>query len=335
VFLALASRCLAALARQLQNKAQATSPDLFSAHLFARFPMSISAVLIAPDQLNTLQATEPVVVIDTRDADTFAAGHIPGAVNLREVFTFLAMSTPEGLKELKDTFAKALGAAGLSGRETAVFYEDAMNSGYGQSCRGYYLLSWLGYPKIKVLNGGFSAWTAAGLPVSTEAATPTPATFPELQMTDVMLTQADVQAALGTDTVLLDVRDVDEWIGDSSSPYGKDFAPRKGRLPGAVWIEWYRFMKPSAQGPVFKTPDEVRAECATAGVLPSDTVYLYCFKGARASNTFLALKQAGFSDVRMYFGSWNEWSRDDSLPIETGLPVAAKPTTQPTLALAA
>jgi thiosulfate/3-mercaptopyruvate sulfurtransferase len=215
-----------------------------------------------------------------------------------------------------------------------VFYEDAMNSGYGQSCRGYYLLTWLGYPKIKVLNGGFSAWKAAGLPVSTEAAAPTPATFPELAGSDVMLTQADVQAALGTDTVLLDVRDVDEWIGDSSSPYGKDFAPRKGRLPGAKWVEWYRFMKPSAQGPVFKTPDEVKAECATAGIAPDDTVYLYCFKGARASNTFLALKQAGFSDVRMYFGSWNEWSRDESLPIETGLPVA-KSSKKPSLALAA
>ena len=57
--------------------------------------------------------------------------------------------------------------------------------------------------------------------------------------------------------VLLDVRDVDEWIAESSSPYGKDFAPRKGRLPGATWIEWYRFMKPSAQGQVIKTPDEV------------------------------------------------------------------------------
>ena len=299
--------------------------------------MSIDAILIAPAQLAALQAAEPTVVIDTRDADTFASGHIPGAVNLREVFTFLATSTPEGLKELKATFAKALGDAGLSGKETAVFYEDSMNSGYGQSCRGYYLLTWLGYPKIKVLNGGFSAWKAADLPVSTEAATPVPATFPELPLSDVMLTQADVLAALGTDTVLLDVRDVDEWIGDSSSPYGKDFAPRKGRLPGAKWVEWYRFMKPSAQGPVFKTPDEVKAECATAGVSPDDTVYLYCFKGARASNTFLALKQAGFSDVRMYFGSWNEWSRDESLPIETGLPVAAstKASKKPELALAA
>lgn len=285
--------------------------------------MSIEATLISPAQLATLQASEPVVVIDTRDADTYSAGHIPGAVNLREVFTFLATSSPEGLQELQATFAKALGAAGLSGKETAVFYEDAMNSGYGQSCRGYYLLTWLGYPKIKVLNGGFSAWKAAGLPVSTQSATPVAATFPsDLPTADVMLTQADVLAALGSDTVMLDVRDVDEWIGESSSPYGKDFAPRKGRLPGAKWIEWYRFMKPSGDGPVFKTPDEVRAECATAGIAPEDTVYLYCFKGARASNSFLALKQAGFSDVRMYFGSWNEWSRDDSLPIETGLPVA-------------
>ncbi|HCY17530.1 MAG: thiosulfate sulfurtransferase [Curvibacter sp. GWA2_64_110] len=299
-------------------------------------PTADSSVLISPAQLQALQASEPVVLIDTRDADTFALGHIPGAVNLRETFTYLATSTPAGLQELKDTFAAHLGAIGLSGKETAVFYEDAMNSGYGQSCRGYYLLTWLGYPKVKVLNGGFSAWKAAGLPVSTAAATPVPATFPTgLKQADVMLTKEDVAAALGTDTVLLDVRDVDEWIGDSSSPYGKDFAPRKGRLPGAKWIEWYRFMKPSAQGPVFKSPDEVRAECATAGIAPDDTVYLYCFKGARASNTFLALKQAGFKDVRMYFGSWNEWSRDDTLPIETGLPTVKPSWTQPSLALAA
>ncbi len=297
--------------------------------------MSTDAILISPAELSALQAAGPVVVIDTRDADTYAAGHIPGAVNLRETFTYLATSTPEGLQELKDTFAAHLGAIGLSGQETAVFYEDAMNSGYGQSCRGYYLLTWLGYPAVKVLNGGYSAWKAAGMPVSTDAVTPTPASFPtDLSQADVMLTKDDVIDALGTDTVLLDVRDVDEWIGDSSSPYGRDFAPRKGRLPGAKWVEWYRFMKPSAQGPVFKTPDEVRAECATAGISPADTVYLYCFKGARASNTFLALKQAGFADVRMYFGSWNEWSRDDKLPIESGLPTvpAAK---RPALALAA
>lgn len=286
--------------------------------------MTTAPVLISPTELQALMAAEPTVVIDTRDADTYGAGHVPGAVNLREIFTYLASSTAEGLLALKATFAQHFGAVGLSGAETAVFYEDALNTGFGQSCRGYYLLTWLGYPKIKVLNGGFPAWQAAGLPTSTALASSTPATFPDAPTADVMLTKEQVQAALGTKTVLLDVRDVDEWTGESSSPYGKDFAPRKGRLPGAKWIEWYRFMKPGAtpgSGPQMKSPLEVQAECATAGIAPSDTVYLYCFKGARASNTFMALKQAGFSDVRMYFGSWNEWSRDPSLPIETAPPV--------------
>jgi thiosulfate/3-mercaptopyruvate sulfurtransferase len=298
--------------------------------------MTSPAVLISPAELDMLMNAEPVVLIDTRDADTYAAGHIPGAVNVREIFTFLATSTVEGLNELKSTFAKALGAAGLSGAETAVFYEDALNSGYGQSCRGYYLLTWLGYPKVRVLNGGYSAWKASGMPTSTDAVAPTPATFPELPLADVMLTRDDVLAAVldksGSAPVLLDVRDIDEWIGDSSSPYGRDFAPRKGRIPGAKWLEWYRFMKPTGMGPMIKSPDEVKAEAATAGIVTSDTIYLYCFKGARASNTFLALKQAGFDDVRMYFGSWNEWSRDPSLPIETGLPFDQP---KPRLAMAA
>ena len=258
-------------------------------------------------------------------------------MNLREIFTFLATSTAEGLTELKATFAKHFGAAGLSGAETAVFYEDALNSGYGQSCRGYYLLTWLGYPKVKVLNGGYSAWKAAGLATSTEAVMPTAVAFPtDLVMADVMLTKDEVFSAVvdksGSAPVLLDVRDIDEWIGDSSSPYGRDYAPRKGRIPGAKWLEWYRFMKPSSMGPMIKSPDEVKAEAATAGITTDDTVYLYCFKGARASNTFLALKQAGFSDVRRYFGSWNEWSRDPAMPIETGLPFAA---VKPKLAMAA
>ena len=53
---------------------------------------------------------------------------------------------------------------------------------------------------------------------------------------------------------------------------------------------------------------------------PTTPVVLYCFKGARASNTLVALKEAGIEDVTLYFGSWNEWSRDPSLPIEEGLP---------------
>ena len=278
-------------------------------------------VLISPAELADLLRTQPVVLIDTRDPEAYAGGHLPGAVNLREIFTFLATSTAEGLGELRQTFADAFGSAGLSGEQTAVLYEESMNSGFGQSCRGYFLLSWLRYPKVRILHGGLAAWKAAGLPIDTAPVTPTPATFPMPEtVASAMVTRDEMLAALGSEVKLLDVRDVDEWIGESSSPYGKDFAPRKGRIPGAKWIEWYRFMKPSAQGPVFTSPSETLAECRTAGISPKDTVYLYCFKGARASNTFVALKEAGFSDVRMYFGSWNEWSREPGLPIESGFP---------------
>ncbi len=284
----------------------------------------MSKVLISPTDLSKAMTAEPMVIIDTRDPATYAAGHLPGAVNIHEIFTFLATSTPEGFAELRDLFATKFGEAGLSGKETAVVYEGSMNSGFGQSCRGYFLLSFLGYPKIKVLHGGYAAWTAAGLPVSTETPSPTPAIFPvDLAAGSLIIdAEAMLNAVKDPAIVKLDVRDVDEWIGDSSSPYGKDFCPRKGRIPGAKWIEWYRMMKPTAEGPRFKSSPEIMAECATVGITPETPVYLYCFKGARASNTFLALKDAGVKDVKMYFGSWNEWSRDMTLPVEEGLPYA-------------
>ncbi len=284
-------------------------------------------ILISPVELGAaLDGGESLVVIDTRDEAAYASGHIPGAVNLRDIFTYLATSTPEGVEAMHDKFVSEFGRVGLSGKETAVLYEDTMNSGFGQSCRGYFLLTYLGYPKIKVVHGGLGAWIKAGLPLSTEAATPTPATFPDnVTPGDVIIDKDEMLASLDDPAIVkLDVRDIDEWIGESSSPYGKDFCPRKGRLPNAKWIEWYRMMKPTAAGPMFKSPEEVRAECRSAGIAPDAKIYLYCFKGARASNTYLALKEAGFDDVKMYFGSWNEWSRDPSLPIEEGAtPLAA------------
>ncbi len=279
-------------------------------------------VLVTPAELSELSKSEPIVIIDTRNPAAYAAGHIPGAVNIHDIFTYLATSTPEGVAAMREKFAAIFGAAGLSGKETAVVYEQSMDSGFGQSCRGYVLLSYLGYPKMKILHGGYAAWTAAGLPTTTAVPTPAPKSFPldSTAMGILVDLQAMKAAVADPNIVKLDTRDVDEWIADSSSPYGKDFCPRKGRIPGARWIEWYRMMKPSAAGPMFKSREEILAECATVGVTPKTPVVLYCFKGARASNTLVALKEAGIENVTLYFGSWNEWSRDPALPIESGLP---------------
>ncbi len=279
-------------------------------------------VLVSANELSDILQKQQTVLIDTRDPGVYAEAHIPESVNLREVFTYLAMSTPKGVKALQDTFATAFGKAGLGGNETAVVYEQSMSTGFGQSCRGYVLLRALGYPNIKVLHGGYAAWMAAGLPSTTAASAPVAKTFPidPKAMRILVDLEGMRDAVRDTRVIKLDVRDVDEWIGESSSPYGKDFCPRKGRIPGSVWIEWYRMMKPTPAGPMFKSPAEILAECATVGITPDTPVIIYCFKGARASNTFVALEEAGIRNVGIYFGSWNEWSRDPSLPIETGLP---------------
>ncbi len=277
-------------------------------------------ILITPYELQQMSDALPTVIIDTRSPNAYAEGHIPGAVNIHDIFTFLATSTKEGLEELRDKFGEVFGAAGLSGEEVAVIYEESMNTGFGQSCRGFFLLKFLGYPKVNVLHGGYQAWLAEEMPVSTDVPSPVAKTFPINEAAaHVMLTKDDMLASLDDPNVIkLDVRDVDEWVGTSSSPYGVDFCPRKGRIPGAVWLEWYRMMKPGEEVPVFKSRAELQAECATVGIDADSTVYVYCFKGARASNTLVALKQAGVKDVRLYFGSWNEWSRIPDLPIEPG-----------------
>ncbi len=249
-------------------------------------------VLVTPAELSDLIKSEPIVLVDTRDPATYAAGHLSNAVNIHDIFTYLATSTPEGVAAMRDKFA------------------------------GYVLLRYLGYPKVKILHGGYVAWTAAELPTTTAVPAPAPKSFPiDPSAAGILVDLQNMKAAVTDPNIVkLDTRDVDEWIADSSSPYGKDFCPRKGRIPGAVWLEWYRMMKPTPSGPMFKSREEILAECATVGITPATPVVLYCFKGARASNTLVALKEAGVDNVTLYFGSWNEWSRDPSLPIETGLP---------------
>lgn len=295
-------------------------------------------MLMSASELEELKASNPsgLVLIDTREPDAYADGHIAGAVNMHDIFTYLATSTQTGNNAMRNKFAQLFGKAGLGGDETAVIYEEEMDTGFGQSCRGWVILRYLGYPadKTRVLDGGIAAWTAGGRPVVTSErlSTPrspisaTPKTFPVSEAGRDLLVDVDEMRQIvrdqatrqGGPVVILDTRDAEEWHCLSSSPYGVDFCPRKGRIPGAVWIEWREMMEKTPAGARIKGPEGVMAECAKVGIGYDTPVIVYCFKGARASNTMIALLGAGVRNVRMYMGSWNEWSRDDSLPIVSG-----------------
>lgn len=261
------------------------------------------------------------MLIDIRDPDTYRAAHLPGAVNVPEVFFYLSQSTAEGLLELQRNFQALFSKAGVTHEKAAIFYDDNPATRYGASCRGYWLTTYLGHRRAGILDGGIRAWEKAGLPVQSGIVTPGPTAFATRPDPTIMATREDVLKALNDPAVtLLDNRDTGEWLGLTSSPYGVDFAPRKGRIPGAKWIEWYEFMDRSRGVPGFRSSQTVREICAQQGIFPDSDIIIYCFKGARASHTYVALKEAGFTKIRIYFASWNEWARDPALPIEEGFP---------------
>ena len=180
--------------------------------------------LITPQELAIALQQKSLIVIDTRDSKEYSVSHIPSSVNIREIFTYLANSKPEGLASLQSQFAELLGIAGISGTEQLVIYEDAMNKGYGQSCRGYFLLKYLGCPKVSVLDGGYQAWLNATFPTTAEIPTPEKKSFSMNIDASIMVTTEQMLQALDNPAIVkLDVRDYNEWIGISSSPYGVDY----------------------------------------------------------------------------------------------------------------
>ena len=277
--------------------------------------------LVEPRQLLDEIKQSKVVLIDTRDDRAYAKGHLPGAVQIHDIFTYISLPDNGGLPALFDYFSKLLAAKGIGLNDDIVFYEDTMDNGYGQSCPGWMILRYLGYQQVRVLHGGYRAWTHAGYEISQTAQSRPALAITHTKQDGIFVTADEVLSAIDDpNIVLLDCRDYAEWIGANSSPYGFDYCPRKGRIPNAVWMEWYRFMRHERGVSRFTDLENICHLCESEGIRKDQTIYVYCFKGARASAVALLLRVAGFTDVRNYFNSWNEWSRNLDLPIEEGYP---------------
>ena len=229
--------------------------------------------------MNALHSSKGIVIIDTREPEDHIAEHIPGAVNIYEIFTYLALEEKGGYASMREHFARLFGAAGIGSEERVVIYEDAMDNGYGRSCRGWFILKHLGYSNMQVLHGGFQEWLRKGFPIDKNVPSPASKEFVIKTDNSIIADRYEMEQALSNPAItILDVRDHAEWIGVSSSPYGPDFAPRKGRLPGAVWIEWYNMMKTVDSIPKFKSKEELIKLFAAAGITEKSNVIIYCFR---------------------------------------------------------
>ncbi|WP_204152827.1 sulfurtransferase [Leptolyngbya sp. CCY15150] len=233
----------------------------------------------------------------------YETGHIPGAVY---VDLDRDLSGPVGthggrhpLPDL-DALAQTLGAAGIqsgqAGEATLVVVYD--DSRLAFASRLWWLLRYLGHDRVRVLDGGLSAWTAAGYELSTAMPQPTPAQFVPQVQTNWLVTRDDVLAALNQPgAVLVDSRESDRYRGER-----EPIDPIAGHIPGAVNYPWQEVT--DAQGQV-RSPSEQRQRWQA--IAHHDQHLVYCGSGVTACVNLLSLEIAGLRSGKLYAGSWSDW----------------------------
>ena len=180
-----------------------------------------------------------------------------------------------------------------------------------RAARAFWFLEYFGHPSTRMLDGGFGAWTKAGMPVTRDARPAAQSSWTGMRRPSTLATWREVQSAIGRSSVtVLDTRSDGEYCGTTIR------ARRGGAVPGAVHIEWTRNLTPAGD---FRPAHELKAMYEQAGVTPDKEVIAYCQGGYRAAHSYLALRLLGYPKVRNYVGSWKEWGDREDLPIEVPL----------------
>jgi thiosulfate/3-mercaptopyruvate sulfurtransferase len=263
-------------------------------------------MLVSPEWLTAHSGAENVVIVDCRFSladpqlghQQYLEGHIPGAYYLNLNQDLASPVQPHGgrhpLPEIS-TLAAKLSQMGVTAETLVVAYDD---SRFAFASRLWWLLNYMGHDRTAILNGGFSAYQAAELPVSKEIPAECCGAFvPKLQSTLAVEREGVQRRQAQSNIILVDSREGDRYRGER-----EPIDPVAGRIPGAVNYPWQQV---TDEGGRLLSPQELQqywSEVATA-----DEIIVYCGSGVTACVNLFALEAAGIQTGKLYVGSWSDW----------------------------
>ena len=241
-----------------------------------------------------------LILIDARSFQAYSLGHITNAVNL-DLFSFHWIDTSQdGISSFNQQFTKIFSRVGVSEEKKVVFYDDVSGM---LAARGVWLLEYLSHHNVSMLDGGFIKWKNEERTWDTIPVANMYANFSAKPNPKVLAGFEYVLDNLDKITIL-DARSKEEFDGKLVR------AARGGHIPTSTNIDYTENI---ANDGTLKSNEEL----SKLYQMPRDAeIVTYCQGAYRAANTFLALKKIGFTNVRVYLGSWGEWGNKLELPIE-------------------
>lgn len=274
-------------------------------------------VLITAVALNTLLVEQkPVSVLAVRSDDTSCprpyatASRIPGAIDTNMAEDFAAPSHPlNGSRPLPDPsqLEQTVRRLGLTRSTPIVVYD---HDGNLQAARAWWVLRWAGFTNVRMLDGGFKAWTDQGFSIAhTQPLAPTPS-HENIQIGQMPVMDADTAAQLARNGILLDSRIRANYRGGATPAN----LPRRGHIPGAYNLPASDNLADNGH---FLDMETLRTRYTSLGVDRTRPVGVYCGAGVSAAHNVAALMMLGIA-APMYPGSWSAWISDPSRPVAIG-----------------
>ena len=181
----------------------------------------------------------------------------------------------------------------------------------------YWYLRYYGHDNVKLMNGPREKWISEGRPTSTDVPSYNSQQFSAQEGdASIRAMRDEMQAALDSDTRLVDVRSPQEFSGEliAMAGYEQEGAQRGGHIPSAASVPWAQAVQEDG---TFKSADDLQELYKQKGVIDGKPIIAYCRIGERSAHTWFVLHELlGQDDVKNYDGSWTEWGNMVNVPIE-------------------